>query len=144
MGQAGSDIRLDREAAELFPFAVECKYQETWSVPNWIRQARKNTPEGMNWLLFMKRNRFRPVVVLDARVFFDILEDMKMPWENRRIKFNYVRLVKETEIAWLLEGVGGGEERRWFTKLECKIDEDSKLVHVPEWLAVKKGLVEEW
>ena len=73
MGQAGSDIRLDREAAELFPFAVECKYQETWSVPAWVKQARKNTPEGRDWLLFMKRNRFDPVVVLDAEVFFEIL-----------------------------------------------------------------------
>jgi hypothetical protein len=46
MGQSGTDVRLVEEAQERFPFSVECKYQETWSVPSWIKQAKKNQPIG--------------------------------------------------------------------------------------------------
>ena len=40
MGQAGTDIRLIGEAQERFPFSVECKWQEKWAVPAWIKQAK--------------------------------------------------------------------------------------------------------
>lgn len=76
MGQAGVDVRLDREALDLFPWSVECKWQESWAVPAWIEQARKNLVKDTNWLLFMKRSRKKPVVVLEATVFFDILEQL--------------------------------------------------------------------
>ena len=74
MGQAGVDVRLDREALVLFPWSVECKWQESWAVPAWIEQARKNLIKGTNWLLVIKRSRKKPVVVLEATVFFDILK----------------------------------------------------------------------
>ena len=74
MGQSGPDVRLDREAKKVFPFAVECKYCERWSIPSWVGQARENVSEGMDWLLFVRRNRFPTIVILDAEVFFRILE----------------------------------------------------------------------
>ena len=73
MGQNGVDVRLDREALKLFPYSVECKNCETWSVPAWIKQAKENLIPGTNWLLFIKRNHHEEIVVLDARLFFKLL-----------------------------------------------------------------------
>lgn len=72
MGQSGTDIRLSGEALYHFPFSVECKSQETWSIPAWIRQAQENQIEGTDWLLVCKRNHEKPVVVMDAKTFFMI------------------------------------------------------------------------
>ena len=74
MGQSGTDVRLVEEAQERFPFSVECKYQETWSVPSWIKQAKENQKEGTDWLLIMRKNHKEPVVVMDGERFFEILK----------------------------------------------------------------------
>ena len=75
MGQKGVDIILRGEAYERFTFDSECKNCETWSVPAAIRQAKNNTKEGRNWLVFMKKKEFKnPVVILDAYIFFDLLK----------------------------------------------------------------------
>lgn len=73
MGQAGTDVRLLGEAQERFPYSVECKNQERWSVLDWVKQARQNQKEGTAWLLVMKKNRIEPVIVIDANHFFDLL-----------------------------------------------------------------------
>lgn len=73
MGQSGVDVRLDWRVKEIFPFSVECKSQETWSVPAWVRQARRNEAPGTDWLLFCKRSRERAVVVMDAEAFFGLM-----------------------------------------------------------------------
>lgn len=72
MGNAGTDIRLYGEAKEKFPFSVECKKQETWSIPAWTEQAKSNQIKDTNWLLFCTKNRFDKIVIMDANVFFDI------------------------------------------------------------------------
>lgn len=77
MGQNGTDIRLVGEAQERFPFSVECKWQETWSVPAWIKQAKENTKKGTDWLLIMKRSREKPVIVMDGEVFFELLKGVQ-------------------------------------------------------------------
>lgn len=74
MGQPGTDVRLIGEAQERFPFSVECKWQEAWSLPTWIRQAQANQKPGTDWLLVVKKNRLRPVIVMDAERFFALLE----------------------------------------------------------------------
>jgi hypothetical protein len=74
MGQNGVDVRLVGEAKERFPFSVECKAQETWSIPAWIKQAKANQLEGTNWLLVAKRNRMEPVVIIEAETFFQLLQ----------------------------------------------------------------------
>jgi len=74
MGQSGTDVVLRGDAFLDFPFDVECKSCEAWSVPAFIRQAKKNTKKGRNWLLVLKRKDIqKPVVVVDADVFFEIL-----------------------------------------------------------------------
>lgn len=76
--QTGTDVRLLGEAKEKFPFSVECKNCEKWSLPEWIKQAKSNQAEGTDWLLILKKNRLAPVVVMDAERFFSLLQ--KMGW----------------------------------------------------------------
>ncbi len=71
--QNGTDVRLIGPALEAFPFSVECKWQETWSIPEWIRQARTNQIPDTDWLLVVKRNYEPAVVVMNAQRFFDLL-----------------------------------------------------------------------
>jgi len=73
MGQTGPDIRLVADAREQFPWSVECKRQESWSVHNWVEQAQKNQMAGTDWLIVAKRSHKDPVVILDAFVFFQLL-----------------------------------------------------------------------
>jgi hypothetical protein len=74
MGQQGVDVKLTGEAFEKFKYAVECKNTEKWCIPSWITQARKNTPEGREWLLCIMKNRSKPVVMMDMEHFFTLLE----------------------------------------------------------------------
>jgi hypothetical protein len=77
MGQSGTDVRLVGEAKERFPFSVECKCQETWAIPAWIKQAKGNQVKGTDWLLIVKKNRMTPIVIMDAERFFELLKDSK-------------------------------------------------------------------
>ncbi len=70
--QTGTDVRLVGEAKKMFPFSVECKWQEAWSVPAWIKQAKDNQEKGTDWLLVVKKNRTDPIVIMDADKFFEI------------------------------------------------------------------------
>ena len=71
--QSGTDVRLIGEALQRFPFSVECKSQETWAIPGWIKQAEANQVEGTDWLLVVKKRRMDPVVVMDASAFFELM-----------------------------------------------------------------------
>lgn len=77
MGQCGVDIRLVADAKEQFPWSVECKNSESWSLPSFIQQAKTNQLPGTDWLLILKKKGSEYVVVLDAEVFFDILRLIK-------------------------------------------------------------------
>jgi len=70
IGQSGTDVKLYALARRLFPFSVECKWQETWAIPAWIKQAKENQIENTDWLLICKKNREDPVIVIDAEAFF--------------------------------------------------------------------------
>lgn len=72
--QTGTDVRLVGQAKLLFPYSVECKYQESWSLPAWIKQTKANQAEGTDWLLFIRKNHMDPIVVMDAKTFFELLK----------------------------------------------------------------------
>ena len=74
MGQNGADVMLMGEAKELIRFDIEIKNQEKWALPAYIEQAKANTKEGRNWLLVLSKNRFKPIVVVDADVFFELFQ----------------------------------------------------------------------
>ncbi len=71
--QSGTDVRLIGEAKVRFPFSVECKHQQAWDVPAYIRQAKSNQEKNTDWLLILKKNHQDPVVVMDAKRFFQLL-----------------------------------------------------------------------
>lgn len=74
MGQSGTDVRMERCVKKLFPYSVECKAQESWSIPKWIKQAQQNKEKGTDWLLVCKRSRENPIIIMDAEVFFELLK----------------------------------------------------------------------
>jgi hypothetical protein len=54
MGQSGCDIYLSPAARALFPYGVECKAQETISLPAWWEQCTANAEaEGLAPLLIL-------------------------------------------------------------------------------------------
>lgn len=77
MGQKGVDVRLESQVRQSFPFSVECKWQESWSIHEWIKQAKENQAEGTDWLLICRRSRHQPIVVMDGDAFFRLLEKIK-------------------------------------------------------------------
>jgi len=82
MGQSGVDIKLYGKALELFPFSIEAKRCERVSLPTWIKQAKQNLTEGTSWLLFFKRSREDPVVIMDADYFFELYGEL-IDWRRK-------------------------------------------------------------
>jgi len=80
MSQSGSDVVLIGEAKRKFPVYIECKNQEKWEIPKWIRITEESAKRyGFGkWLLVMKRNRSPTYVLLP---FEDFLE-----WVEKAIK----------------------------------------------------------
>jgi len=75
MGQAGTDIAFRGSAKKLFPYAVEAKNCEQFSLPSWVKQAKRNNKEETDWLLFITKNRFDKIVCMDTNLFFKLLKD---------------------------------------------------------------------
>lgn len=74
--QIGCDVRLESHVKKLFPFSVECKRQESWSIQEWIDQARANEAKGTDWLILAKKSNKNPVAFMDAIKFFTLLEEL--------------------------------------------------------------------
>jgi hypothetical protein len=83
MGQSGTDVRLSSLALQRFPYSVECKWQESWSVPAFIRQAKDNLIVDTDWLLFMKRSREEVVVCMEAMAFFRLFQKVNPTLSQR-------------------------------------------------------------
>ena len=77
MGQGGVDIIFRSDAKKLFPYSIEAKNCERWSVPAWINQAKNNQGKNTDWLLFITKNRYDKVVVMDAKLFFKLIKKEK-------------------------------------------------------------------
>lgn len=73
MGAMGVDILLSPAAERLFPFAVECKNNKSNSIYALYDQAVANRGK-MEPILFVKADRRKPLVVLDAEFFFEWLK----------------------------------------------------------------------
>ena len=91
MGQAGCDLYLSPAARERFGFGVECKAQETISLPAWWKQCENNASKvELTPLLLIKRNREEPLAVLRWSDLLALLQQDHR-WQN------------------LAEGLTGGE-----------------------------------
>ena len=68
--QHGVDVILRGEAAKVILLSVECKCCEKWSIDEFIEQARANQKEGTDWLLVLKKNKYKaPMFLMDASLF---------------------------------------------------------------------------
>ena len=82
MGQAGCDLYLSPAARERFGFGVECKAQETISLPAWWKQCESNASKvGLIPLLVFKRNREDPLAALRWSDLLALLQQDHR-WEN--------------------------------------------------------------
>ena len=72
MGAGGEDVIMARGfAREKFPYSIECKNQEKLNVWSAYDQAESNSGD-YEPLVVIKRNRQKPLVVLDAEYFMKL------------------------------------------------------------------------
>lgn len=74
MGSQGEDVIMGVESRSKFPLSIECKNQEAINVWKSYEQATTNTPQGLEPLLIIKRNRSKPLAVVDAEYFVSLYE----------------------------------------------------------------------
>ena len=72
MGAGGEDVQLSPAARKHFPFSVECKNVEKLNVWGAYEQAEANSGDHEP-ILIMKKNRKKPLIVIDAEAFFKLL-----------------------------------------------------------------------
>jgi len=73
MGESGEDIKMARAAREKFPFSLECKNVEKLNVWQAYEQACENSGD-YEPLVVMKKNRKKPLVVMDAEAFINLMK----------------------------------------------------------------------
>ena len=73
MGSQGEDIILGKQSRQIFSYSVECKNQEAVNVWKAYEQASENC-KGYEPLVVIKRNRHKPLVVVDAEHFVKIVK----------------------------------------------------------------------
>lgn len=76
MGQRGVDVVLRGDVYDKFKYDVECKAQETLSIPDWIEQAKSNNNLERDWLLVVKKQSVgEPFVVMSWDAFERLYEE---------------------------------------------------------------------
>ena len=75
MGCGGEDLQLSPAARKLFSFSIECKNVERLNVYDAYDQASANSGDHEP-LLIMKKNRKKPLVVMDAEHFVELIKKL--------------------------------------------------------------------
>ena len=73
MGESGEDIKMARAAREKFPMSIECKNVEKLNVWEAYEQAASNCGD-YEPIVVMKKNRKKPLVVVDAEYFISLFK----------------------------------------------------------------------
>ena len=74
MGSQGEDIIMGKQSRNRFNYSIECKNQERVNVWKSYDQAKINC-KGYEPLLVIKRNRSKPLAVMDAEHFVGLFKD---------------------------------------------------------------------
>jgi hypothetical protein len=77
MGANGEDVKLSTAARKLFGYSVECKALKAIAVYKHMDQATDNCPKGAEPLVVLKADRRRPLVLMDAEHFFNLVRQKK-------------------------------------------------------------------
>ena len=73
MGAGGEDLIMSKAARNKFPFSVEAKNQERLNI--WQAWDQANGNRGIyEPLVVIKKNGVKPLVVLDAECFLDLIK----------------------------------------------------------------------
>jgi hypothetical protein len=73
MGAGGEDLIMARAARQKFPMSIECKSVERLNVYEAYEQASANSG-NYEPVLFMKKNRKKALVVVDADYFISLFK----------------------------------------------------------------------
>lgn len=76
MGASGEDILLSPAARKIFPVSIECKSNARFAVYSIYDQAVTNAGGHMP-VCVIKANRRDPLVVVDAKQFFELFQKGK-------------------------------------------------------------------
>jgi len=71
MGSQGEDVIMGKQTRQIFPYSVECKNVEKLNVWDAYDQASANC-KGYEPIVVMKKNRKKPLVVIDAEYFLKL------------------------------------------------------------------------
>tara|TARA_R100001244_G_scaffold28305_3_gene27620 strand:- start:1353 stop:1817 length:465 start_codon:yes stop_codon:yes gene_type:complete len=74
MGSQGEDIIMGKLSRNRFPYSIECKNQEAVNVWNAYAQAKDNC-KGYEPLVVIKRNKSKPLVLVDAEHFVGLFKE---------------------------------------------------------------------
>jgi hypothetical protein len=72
MGQQGEDVQLSPAARRLLPVSIECKARQSIAVYSWYSQAVEAAPKKMEPVVVIKADRKKPLVVVDAKHYFEL------------------------------------------------------------------------
>ena len=74
MGAGGEDLIMSKAARTKFPYSIECKNQERMNI--WSAWEQANGNKGIyEPLVVIKKNGVKPLVVLDAENFLDMIKE---------------------------------------------------------------------
>ena len=74
MGAGGEDLIMSKAARTKFPYSIECKNQESLNI--WKAWDQANGNKGLyEPMIVIKKNGVRPLVVLDAESFLDMIKE---------------------------------------------------------------------
>jgi len=74
MGAGGEDLIMSKAARHKFPYSIECKNQERMNI--WSAWEQANGNKGIyEPLVVIKKNGVRPLVVLDAENFLEMIKE---------------------------------------------------------------------
>ena len=85
MGSNGEDIILGKHSRQAFPYSIECKNQEAVNVWKAYEQAQSNC-KGYEPLVVIKRNRTKPLVLVDAEYFVALHKPKLTPLEEQAME----------------------------------------------------------
>lgn len=73
MGVSGEDLLLSPAARRKVPISIECKSREKIAVYGYYEQAETNAKGKGEPVVFIKQNRSRPLVIVDAEYFLELI-----------------------------------------------------------------------
>ena len=74
MGSGGEDVLLSPAARKLWPISVECKSLAKFAGYTILDQAIANSPANAQPIAVVKANARKPIVIVDAEYFFDLMK----------------------------------------------------------------------